>query len=94
LLGSQGTLLAHGQLAVHQDTQVPLQRAALQLVWDLALLFCDVSENSPPSQVSHPTQNGRPDKSCHILQAEETHQEQLKDHALETRMYQGDWYKK
>ncbi|KFR00107.1 Forkhead-associated domain-containing protein 1, partial [Opisthocomus hoazin] len=29
-LGSQGTLLAHGQPVVHQDTQVPLHRAALQ----------------------------------------------------------------
>ena len=32
LLGSQGTLLAHGQLVIHQDTQVPLHRAALQYV--------------------------------------------------------------
>ena len=31
-LGSQGMLLAHGQPVVHQDTQVPLHRAALQQV--------------------------------------------------------------
>jgi len=30
LLGSQGTLLAHGQPAIHQDTQVPLRRAAIR----------------------------------------------------------------
>jgi len=27
LLGTEGTLLAHGQPVVHQDTQVPLRRA-------------------------------------------------------------------
>jgi len=32
LLGNQGTLLARGQPVVHQDTQVPLHRAALQQV--------------------------------------------------------------
>ena len=32
LLGTQGTLLAHGHPVIHQDTQVPLHRAALQLV--------------------------------------------------------------
>jgi len=32
LLGSQGTLLAHGQPVVHQHSQVPLPRAALQQV--------------------------------------------------------------
>ena len=44
LLGSQGTLLAHGQPVVHQDTQVPLRRAALQqgrpsLYWCLGLFL-------------------------------------------------------
>jgi len=33
LLGSQGTLLAHGQPVVHQHTQVPLRRAALHQVF-------------------------------------------------------------
>ena len=32
LLGHQGTLLAHGQLAVHQNSQVLLHRAAFQQV--------------------------------------------------------------
>jgi len=32
LLGIQGTLLAHGQPVVHQHSQVPLHRAALQQV--------------------------------------------------------------
>ena len=45
LLGSQGTLLAHGHPVVHQDTQVPLRRAALQqfrpsLYWCLFLPSC------------------------------------------------------
>ena len=31
-LGSQGTLLAHGQPVIHQDTQVAFHRAALQQV--------------------------------------------------------------
>jgi len=32
LFGNHGTLLAHGHLVIHQDTQVPLCRAALQQV--------------------------------------------------------------
>ena len=38
LLGSQGTLLAHGQPVVPQDTQVCLRRAALQQVISSQLL--------------------------------------------------------
>ena len=32
LFDSQGTLLAHGQLVIHQNSQVPLGKAALQQV--------------------------------------------------------------
>ena len=39
LLGTQGTLLAHGQPIVHQDTQVPLRRPALQQVVPKPLLM-------------------------------------------------------
>ena len=46
LFGSEGMLLDHGQLAVHQDTQVPLCKATFQpvgpqgeLVQDLAFPF-------------------------------------------------------
>ena len=50
LLGSQGTLLAHGQPVVHQDTQVPLHKAALQQVCPKPVLVHGVV----PPQVQDP----------------------------------------
>ena len=42
LLGCQGTLLAHGQPVIPQDTQVPLRRAALQQVHPKPALMHEV----------------------------------------------------
>ena len=49
-LGSQGTLLAHGQPVIHQDTQVALHRAALQQVHPDPVLMHGVV----PAQVEDP----------------------------------------
>ena len=51
LLGSQGTLLAHGYPVVHQDSQVPLRGAALQQVRPKPILMHGVV----PPQVQDPT---------------------------------------
>jgi len=50
LLGSQGTLLAHGQLVTHQYSQVPLHRAALQQLHSKPVLVRGVV----PPQVQDP----------------------------------------
>jgi len=49
-LGNQGTLLAHGQPVVHQDTQGPFHRAALQQVCPKPVLVHGVV----PPQVQDP----------------------------------------
>jgi len=50
LLGSQSTLLARGHIVVHQDSQVPLRRAALQQVSPKLVLVHGVV----PPQVQDP----------------------------------------
>jgi len=45
LLGNQGTLLAHGQLVVHQDTQVPLRRAAFQQVRPVMAIYISINKS-------------------------------------------------
>ena len=51
LLGNQGTLLAHGLIVAHQDTQVPRHRAALQQLRPEPVLVHGVV----PPQVQDPT---------------------------------------
>jgi len=51
LLGNKGTLLARGSLVIHQDTQVPLCRAAFQQVSpELVLVYWGT-----PAQLQEPT---------------------------------------
>ena len=55
-LDNQGTLLAHGQLVIPQDTQVPLCRAALQQVCPEPLLVHGVVPPTHHSGCQHQRQ--------------------------------------
>ena len=63
----------------HHDSNQKKPKLALQAITNCGTWphhFHDVSENLPSSQVSASAQNGWLDRTCHLLQGGETHQEQ------------------